>query len=55
MAAMAAIRANGPLKAFAQRLALAAKPKRLILTAVARKLVVLANARLRDLTSPQLT
>jgi len=55
MAALAAIRSNGPLEAFAKRLHQAAKPKRLVLIAVARKLVVLANARLRELPATQLT
>jgi transposase len=54
MAALTAARANTDLKAFAERLASAGKPKRLILTAVARKLVVIANARIAQ-TSSQLT
>jgi transposase len=53
MAALAAVRANPTLKAFANRLEQAGKPKRLILAAVARKLIVIANATLRD--QPQLT
>jgi transposase len=48
MAALSAVRANPTLKAFAQRLTDAGKPKRLILTAVARKLVVNANSTLRQ-------
>jgi transposase len=56
MAALAAMRANKPLKAFAQRLEKAGKPKRLILTAIARKLVVIANAVLKaNLNTRQLT
>jgi len=56
MAALAAMRANKPLKAFAQRLEKAGKPKRLILTAIARKLVVIANAILKEnLSQRQLT
>lgn len=56
MAALAAMRANKPLKAFAQRLADAGKPKRLILTAIARKLVVIANAIIKaNLNARQLT
>ena len=44
LAALAASRSHPALSLFAQRLQLAAKPKRLILVAVARKLVVIANA-----------
>ena len=48
MAALAAARANPPLKAFRDRLRDKGKPHRLALTAVLRKLVVLANALVRD-------
>jgi transposase len=48
MAALAAVRHNGHLRAFKQRLTRAGKKAKVILTAVARKLVVLANAVLRS-------
>ncbi len=51
MAAMAAIRAKGDLKPFAERLALRGKPGKVIVCAAARKLVVTANAILRDQVS----
>lgn len=44
MAALSAARAHPQLKAFAERLIEAGKPKRLVFTAVARKLLVIANA-----------
>lgn len=44
MAALSAARAHPALKAFAERLIQAGKPKRLVFTAVARKLLVIANA-----------
>ena len=44
MAALSAARAHPQLKAFAQRLIAAGKPKRLVFTTVARKLLVIANA-----------
>lgn len=53
MAALAAARANPALRAFAERLTQAGKPKRLILTAIARKLVVIANSVCT--AQPQLT
>ena len=54
MAALSAARAHPQLKAFAQRLIEAGKPKRLVFTAVARKLLVIANATCRS-NQPQLT
>lgn len=48
MAALAAARANPKLKAFAQRLLQAGKPKKIIINAIARKLVVIANATLSE-------
>ena len=44
MAALSAARTHPSLKAFAQRLTDAGKPKRVVFTAVARKLLVIANA-----------
>ena len=44
MAALSAARAHPDLKAFAERLIQAGKPKRLVFAAVARKLLVIANA-----------
>ena len=44
MAALSAARAHPELRAFAQRLIAAGKPKRLVFTAVARKLLVIANS-----------
>lgn len=54
MAALAAARAHPSLKAFAQRLLQAGKPKRVVFTAVARKLLVIANAVCKA-PAPQLT
>lgn len=54
MAALSAARAHPGLKAFAQRLIDAGKPKRLVFTAVARKLLVIANAVCKA-PAPQLT
>ena len=48
MAALAAARANPPLRAFYQRLRAAGKKPKVALTAVMRKLVVLANTLLKD-------
>lgn len=48
MAALAAARANPPLRAFRQRLIDAGKPHKVALTAVLRKLLALANALIRD-------
>lgn len=50
MVALAAIRSNPVIKAFAARLTAAGKPKRLILAACARKIIVILNAMLRDNT-----
>lgn len=50
MVALAAIRSNPVLAAFAQRLTAAGKPKRLVITACARKVIVILNAMLRDQT-----
>lgn len=50
MVALAAIRSNPIIKAFAARLTAAGKPKRLILAACARKIIVILNAMLRDNT-----
>jgi transposase len=44
MAALSAARSHPQLRAFAQRLIEAGKPKRLVFTAVARKLLVIANS-----------
>jgi transposase len=48
MAALAAVKNDPRCRDFADRLALAGKPKRLILTAVARRLIVIANSELRQ-------
>lgn len=48
MPALAAIRANPPLKAKYESLREAAKPAKLAITVIMRKLVVLANALIRD-------
>ena len=48
MAALAAGRANPPLRAFRQRLRAAGKAHLVVLAAVLRKLIVLANALVRD-------
>lgn len=50
MAALAAMRSNPIIKAFAQRLSAAGKPKKLVIAACARKMVVILNAMLRDNT-----
>lgn len=50
MAALAAMRSNPIIKAFAQRLSAAGKPKKLVIAACARKMVVTLNAMLRDNT-----
>lgn len=50
MAALAAIRSNPIIKAFAQRLSAAGKPKKLVIAACVRKMVVTLNAMLRDNT-----
>jgi len=50
MAALAAIRSNPIIKAFAHRLSAAGKPKPLVIAACARKMVVILNAMLRDNT-----
>jgi len=51
MAALAAMRSNPIIKAFAQRLSAAGKPKKLVIAACARKMVVILNAMLRDNTA----
>jgi transposase len=50
MAALAAMRSNPIIKAFAQKLSAAGKPKQLVIAACARKIVVILNAMLRDNT-----
>jgi transposase len=50
MAALAAMRSNPIINAFAQRLSAAGKPKKLVIAACARKMVVILNAMLRDNT-----
>lgn len=50
MVALAAIRSNPAIKAFAARLSAAGKSKRLVLAACARKIIVILNAMLRDQT-----
>jgi transposase len=55
LAALAATRAHGPLKTFAQRLAQDGKAKRCVLIATARKIVVIANAKLKPDRQCQLT
>ncbi len=47
-AALSARRWNAPLRAFADRLEAAGKPKKVVLIAVARKLLITLNAMLRD-------
>lgn len=47
MAALTAFRCDPKMKAFAQRLSKAGKPKRVVLNAIARKILVAANAILR--------
>jgi transposase len=48
MAALNAVRRNGPVKTFYQKLRTAGKPAKLALIAVARKLLTTLNAMLRD-------
>lgn len=50
MVALAAMRANPVIKAFAQRLSTAGKAKQLVIAACARKIIVILNAMLRDRT-----
>lgn len=50
MATQSAVRHNQVIRAFAQRLAAAGKPKKVIITACMRKLLTMANAMLKDLT-----
>ena len=50
MVALAAMRSNPVLAAFAKRLTAAGKPKRLVITACARKVIGILNAMLRDQT-----
>lgn len=50
LGAMAAMRHNPVLKAFATRLLNAGKPKKVVLTAISRKLLTILNAILRDQT-----
>ncbi len=49
MAAMAARRANSPLKTFYENLIQKGKKKMVALTALMRKIIVIANAKIRDL------
>jgi transposase len=51
MAALAAMRHNPAIAAFAKTLATAGKPKRLVIAACARKIIVILNAMLRDQTN----
>ena len=51
MVALAAIRSNPAITAFAYRLSAAGKPRRLVIAACSRKIVVILNAMLRDQTS----
>jgi transposase len=51
MVALAAIRSNPAIKAFATRLSAAGKAKRLVIAACARKIIVILNAMLRDQTN----
>lgn len=44
------MRSNPTIKAFANRLTTAGKPKRLVIAACARKIIVILNAMLRDQT-----
>jgi transposase len=53
MVALAAIRSNPTIAAFARKLAAAGKPKRLVIAACSRKIVVILNAMLRDQTQWQ--
>jgi transposase len=48
MAALAAMRSNSVIKAFAHKLSAAGKPRQLVIAACARKMVVILNAMLRD-------
>ena len=50
MVALAAMRSNPIIKAFANRLTIAGKPKRLVIAACARKIIAILNAMLRDQT-----
>jgi transposase len=50
MAALAAIRSNPIIKAFARKLAAAGKPRLLVIAACARKMIVILNAMVRDNT-----
>jgi len=50
MVALAAMRSNPTIKAFARRLTEAGKPYRLVIAACARKIIVILNAMLRDHT-----
>jgi transposase len=50
MVALAAMRSNTVIKAFAERLTAAGKPSRLVIAACARKIIVILNAMLRDQT-----
>jgi transposase len=50
MVALAAMRSNPVIKAFATRLTAAGKPIRLVIAACARKIIVILNAMLRDQT-----
>jgi transposase len=50
MVALAAMRSNHLIQAFAKRLTAAGKPIRLVIAACARKIIVILNAMLRDQT-----
>lgn len=50
MVALAAMRSNPVIQAFAKRLTAAGKPIRLVIAACARKIIVILNAMLRDQT-----
>jgi len=50
MVALAAMRSNPAISAFARRLTAKGKPKLLVIAACARKIVVTLNAMLRDQT-----
>jgi transposase len=50
MVALAAMRSNPIIAAFAKRLSVSGKPKRLVIAACARKIIVILNAMLRDHT-----
>jgi transposase len=53
MVALAAMRRNPAITAFAERLTANGKPKRLVIAACSRKIIVILNAMLRDQTQWQ--